>query len=175
MTTGFRITWRRALAAAGIAVAGAAIAYSLWVVATYVPEGRPSSAAARPAPPDRAQLAIGSNVYAQHCAACHGAKLEGQPDWQQRLPNGRMPAPPHDDSGHTWHHPDDLLFGMVKHGLVPPYAPPNYHTDMPAYATVLADDEIRSVLVYIESHWSPRVLAGRAEMLRQAAEARRGK
>jgi mono/diheme cytochrome c family protein len=84
-----------------------------------------------------------------------------------------MPAPPHDDSGHTWHHPDDVLFGIVKQGLVPPYAPPKYESDMPAFGSVLSDDEIRAVLGYIESHWSPQVLEGRAEMIRQAAEARR--
>ena len=27
----------------------------------------------------------------------------------KRLPNGRLPAPPHDVSGHTWHHPDQVL------------------------------------------------------------------
>src|SRR5204863_80186 len=46
---------------------------------------------------DRGSVALGANVYAQNCAACHGAKLEGQPDWRRRLPNGRLPAPPHDE------------------------------------------------------------------------------
>lgn len=117
-----------------------------------------------PAPPD---LKLGASVYAQHCAACHGAKLEGQPNWQQRLPNGRMPAPPHDESGHTWHHPPQVLFGITKFGLVPPFAPPGYESDMPAFAGKLSDDEIRAVLAYIESHWRSReVLDARAEMLR---------
>ena len=89
--------------------------------------------------PDPAQLASGQKVYAQHCAVCHGARLEGQPNWRARLPNGRMPAPPHDDSGHTWHHPDEVLFGITKHGLVPPYAPPGYESDMPAFAGKLTD------------------------------------
>jgi hypothetical protein len=85
--------------------------------------------------PDPAQLASGQKVYAQHCAACHGAKLEGQPNWRARLPNGRMPAPPHDDGGHTWHHPEEVLFGITKYGLVPPYAPPGYgHVWYGAYA-----------------------------------------
>ena len=114
-------------------------------------------------PPD---LALGKTVYVQHCASCHGMKLEGQPDWRRKLANGRMPAPPHDDSGHTWHHPDDVLFGITKHGLVPPYAPRGYESDMPAFAGQLSDDEIRSVLAYIAAHWSPQVRAARAEMLR---------
>ena len=109
----------------------------------------------------------GATLYAQHCGACHGMKLEGQPNWQPRLPNGRMPAPPHDESGHTWHHPEEVLFGITKHGLVPPYAPPNYENDMPAFAGKLSDHEIRAVLAHIASHWKSReVLEARAEMLR---------
>ena len=110
-------------------------------------------------------LAAGKALYAQHCAACHGAKLEGQPNWRSKLPNGRMPAPPHDDSGHTWHHPDEVLIGITKRGLVPPYAPPGYESDMPGFAGTLSDDEIRAVLAYIASHWSGEVRKLRAEMI----------
>jgi mono/diheme cytochrome c family protein len=121
--------------------------------------------------PSPEQLALGQKIYAQHCAACHGAKLEGQPDWRERLPNGRMPAPPHDESGHTWHHTDRVLFGITKQGLTPPYAPPGYQSDMPAFAGKLSDEEIRAVLAYIQSHWtSPDVLAARAEITRNEAQ-----
>jgi mono/diheme cytochrome c family protein len=123
-------------------------------------------AACGEAPQDPQKLAAGKAIYEQHCAACHGAKLEGQPQWQRKLPSGRFPAPPHDDSGHTWHHPDDVLFGITKHGLVPPYAPKGYESDMPAFAGKLSDDEIRAVLAYIGSHWSSEVQKLRAEMLR---------
>jgi mono/diheme cytochrome c family protein len=120
---------------------------------------------ADPAP----DLALGQKLYAQHCASCHGAKLEGQSNWQKRLPNGKMPAPPHDESGHTWHHPDEVLFAITKHGLVAPYAPPGYQSDMPAFAGTLSDDEIRAVLAYIESHWTnPELLKARAEIMRNA-------
>jgi mono/diheme cytochrome c family protein len=111
-------------------------------------------------------LALGQRIYVQHCAACHGAKLEGQPEWRKPLPNGRMPAPPHDDSGHTWHHPDEVLFGITKDGLVPPYAPAGYQSDMPGFAGKLTDGEIRAVLAYISSHWSSEVQKARSEMLR---------
>lgn len=117
--------------------------------------------------PPPADLAVGAKIYAQYCGACHGMKLEGQPNWRQRMANGRMPAPPHDESGHTWHHPDDVLFGITKHGLVPPYAPKDYPSDMPAFAGTLTDDEIRSVLAWIATHWTSReVLEARAEMLK---------
>ena len=68
------------------------------------------------APPPAPDLQAGARIYALHCASCHGMKLEGQPNWRQRLANGRMPAPPHDESGHTWHHPDEVLFGITKRG-----------------------------------------------------------
>jgi mono/diheme cytochrome c family protein len=119
--------------------------------------------------PDPEQLALGQKIYAQHCAACHGAKLEGQPNWQRRLPNGKMLAPPHDESGHTWHHPDEVLFAITKHGMVPPYAPPGYQSDMPGFGGTLSDAQIRAVLAYIGSHWtSPQVLEARAEIVRNA-------
>jgi mono/diheme cytochrome c family protein len=122
-------------------------------------------------PRDREKVARGAGVYRQHCASCHGAKLEGQPDWRRQLPNGRMPAPPHDESGHTWHHSDGVLFGITKRGLVPPYAPQGYASDMPAFGGKLTDDDIWAVLAYIKSHWkSPEVLDARAEMLKNARQ-----
>jgi mono/diheme cytochrome c family protein len=119
-------------------------------------------------PGDTAKVARGAALYSQQCASCHGAKLEGQPDWRKRLPNGRMPAPPHDESGHTWHHSDAVLFGITKNGLVPPHAPKDYESDMPAFGGKLSDDEIWAVLAYIKSHWkSAELLAARAEMTRR--------
>jgi mono/diheme cytochrome c family protein len=113
------------------------------------------------------RLAQGAKLYAEHCAACHGAKLEGQPEWRKRQPNGRFPAPPHDASGHTWHHSDAVLFGITKHGMVAPYAPQGYESDMPGFGDKLSDAQIRSILAYIKSHWSDEVLRHRAAMLRQ--------
>src|SRR5690606_20403731 len=82
---------------------------------------------------DRELVGRGAQLYAIHCAACHGAALEGQSDWRQPLPSGSLPAPPHDATGHTWHHPDEQLFDIVKRGLVPgETAPYGYVSDMPA-------------------------------------------
>ena len=118
---------------------------------------------------DPQTIKLGARLYGEHCAACHGANLEGQPDWRRRRADGRLPAPPHDESGHTWHHPDEVLFAITKHGLVPPYAPKDYQSDMPAFAGKLSDDEIRAVLAYIKSRWTSReVLEMRAEMTRNA-------
>ena len=101
---------------------------------------------------------MGETVYAAQCAACHGANLEGQPNWRERGPDGRLPAPPHDETGHTWHHPDALLFELTKEG--PPKEMGNgepYLSNMPAYEGVLSDEEIVTVLSYIKSRWPAEV------------------
>lgn len=120
-------------------------------------------------PDDVQQVARGKPVYANHCAACHGVRLEGQPDWRNKLPSGRMPAPPHDATGHTWHHPDPVLFGITKHGLIPgKYAPPGYQSDMPAYGGTLSDEDIWAVLAYIKSSWPQEIRRAQRELtLRQ--------
>lgn len=109
-------------------------------------------------PSDARLVAEGRTVYAVHCASCHGAALEGQPNWRERRPDGRLPAPPHDVSGHTWHHPDKVLFGIVKQGIQA-FAPPGYESDMPAYAGVLSDRDIAAVLAFIKAQWPPEIRA----------------
>lgn len=109
-------------------------------------------------PDDRDQVARGRLVYEAHCAACHGVRLEGQPDWRGRKPDGKLPAPPHDESGHTWHHPDRQLFDITKHGLAP-IAGASYQTDMPAFAGQLSDAEIWAVLAFIKSQWPAEIRA----------------
>ena len=110
-----------------------------------------STEATQPDPRSPSLVARGKAIYAEHCASCHGANLEGQPNWRERLPNGRLPAPPHDATGHTWHHPDKQLFEMVKNGTAG--IVPGYETDMPAYKGVLSDTEIWAILSFIESTW----------------------
>jgi mono/diheme cytochrome c family protein len=100
--------------------------------------------------------ARGKQVYAANCAACHGVKLEGQPNWRKRNANGRLPAPPHDASGHTWHHDDQTLFDLTKYGLSALVGRP-VDTDMPAYEGKLTDDEIWAVLAFIRSQWPKKI------------------
>ena len=51
--------------------------------------------------PHMNRIAYGEAIYKQHCASCHGENLEGQPNWKTRNDQGRLPAPPHDETGHT--------------------------------------------------------------------------
>ena len=105
---------------------------------------------------DPALVSAGQTVYANYCAACHGAQLEGQPDWRRAGPDGRLPAPPHDASGHTWHHPDDYLIHVVAEGIVAGVdRPAGYQGNMPAFAGVLSKHDTVAVLSYIKSTWPP--------------------
>jgi mono/diheme cytochrome c family protein len=113
--------------------------------------GLASDEPTKPDPTNPALIARGKVVYAEQCASCHGANLEGQPNWRHRLPNGRLPAPPHDASGHTWHHSDRQLFDMTKIG--PAGLLPGYQSDMPGFKDILSDADIWAVLSYIESTW----------------------
>ncbi len=110
-----------------------------------------------------AQLALGKKVYDAQCAACHGVNLEGQPNWRQRLPSGELPAPPHDASGHTWHHPDGFLFAVTKYGTLR-FAPPGYKSTMGGFAEMLSDAEITAVIAYIKAAWPPEIRARQADI-----------
>ncbi len=118
-------------------------------------------------PRDPQQVALGRAAYAQHCASCHGRKFQGQPKWRERLANGRLPAPPHDETGHTWHHADQQLFGFTKHGLAP-YVPGGYESDMPAFANVMTDSEIWAVLAFIKHSWPAEILARQERINKQS-------
>jgi mono/diheme cytochrome c family protein len=117
-----------------------------------------------------ATIALGRDIYAKSCAACHGANLEGQPDWKRLLPSGRLPAPPHDASGHTWHHPDGVLLRITKEGPAA-IVGGSYESDMPGFKDKLSDDEIRAVLAYIKSTWPERERRYQQEMSRREREA----
>jgi mono/diheme cytochrome c family protein len=141
-----RKKWLKPLIAVAIIVALTAASAAYWVTRD---KGTP-----RLIQYDSQQIVVGKRVYEEQCARCHGMYLEGQLNWQTPLPNGRLPAPPHNDNGHTWHHPDSYLFSITKYGMVPPYAPEGYQSDMPAFQDVLSDEEIVDVLLYIKGRWT---------------------
>jgi len=97
-----------------------------------------------------ARVQQGSALYAQHCAACHGANLEGAANWKQPDAAGAYPPPPHDSTGHTWHHADDLLLSIVQNG-----GDPAYNSKMPAFKDKLSPAEIRSIIEFLKNHWGP--------------------
>ena len=137
---------KRWLGVAAVVVVGVA-AWGL--LRTSGPEGIPYQ--------DAASVARGEVIYADNCASCHGANLEGAENWRQPEEDGRMPAPPHDQTGHTWHHPDTQLFQLTKLGPAK-IVGQGYESNMPGYEGVLSDQEIWDVLAYIKSTWPKRII-----------------
>ena len=109
---------------------------------------------------DGRDIGNGRVLYKEHCASCHGADLEGQPNWRRPDKDGILPAPPHDASGHTWHHDNPLLFDYTKlggEGLMTARGVTGFKSGMPGLADAMSDDEIWDVLAYIRSTWSERI------------------
>ena len=113
------------------------------------------------------RIAQGQALYGVRCASCHGKNLEGQSNWKTPLPNGRLPAPPHDKTGHTWHHSDEALIGIAKLGLKP-FAGDNYESDMPAFGAILSQREIEEIIAYIKSTWPERERDYQQQITQQA-------
>jgi mono/diheme cytochrome c family protein len=120
---------------------------------TLVPPLSSSSAAAKEIPPtpplDPDRVKEGEVTYGQYCASCHRADLGGDPDWKTRNADGSLRPPPHDDTGHTWHHSDALLLSLTRDDSVFP------ESRMPSFGGTLTDDEIITVLEFIKSSWGP--------------------
>ena len=107
-------------------------------------------------PNDVSLVSLGQKIYLENCASCHGVKLEGQKNWQTRDDEGYLLAPPHDETGHTWHHTDEYLFLMTKYGIEKIIGK-KYPNNMPAYEDILSDKEIIAVLSFIKSSWPKKI------------------
>ena len=94
----------------------------------------------------------GKSVYAGYCGSCHGRNLQGQPLWQLDDKFAGRRAPAHDETGHTWQHADEDLFHKTKYGRfsAEPAAPV---PAMPAFAAILADNQILAALAFIKARW----------------------
>lgn len=133
-----------------MALAAAALGVALWLTFD-AGDGAPGQSRT-------VDLLAGEKLYAENCAACHGANLEGQENWQTAGPDGVLPAPPHDETGHTWHHGDGLLFAYTKLGGKTALAEQGMEFDsgMPGFGETLSDQEIWDILAYIKSTWPTR-------------------
>ena len=106
------------------------------------------------------ETSVGYELYAENCASCHGANLEGEPDWQSPKLDGTLPAPPHDEDGHTWHHSDRLLLNYVKLGgmrAMEQEGVVGFNSGMPGYEITLSDTEISAVLEFIKARWPKEI------------------
>ncbi len=108
---------------------------------------------------DRDILA-GETLYAEHCASCHGINLEGEPNWRTPNEDGILPAPPHNETGHTWHHDNQLLFDYTRLGGEAALAErgiSNFKSGMPGFMGVVSDEQIWNILAYIRSTWPSEI------------------
>ena len=163
MVKGNHVNWLRGRGARPFAIGFVAV-LAAGLILLNLPRG---AATRRADASNTGQVALGQQVYAAQCARCHGANLEGQPDWKAELPGGGRPAPPHDATGHTWHHADTLLFDIIKRGGQAS-SPADYKNNMPAFGSILSDDEIWAVLAYIKSRWPTDIQAAQEQVNAQA-------
>ncbi|WP_170399995.1 c-type cytochrome [Ruegeria arenilitoris] len=139
-----------ALVLTGIVAIGAAVA---WLASS-------STQAGPPLQPTESDALKGAVLYAEFCASCHGANLEGQPNWRAPNEDGTLPAPPHDETGHTWHHGDALLFDYTKQGgaaVLEARGVSDFASGMPGFGDSLSDQQIWDILAYVKSTWPKRI------------------
>lgn len=129
------------------------------------------------APPARAffhnepDIEGGRAIYQARCAVCHGANLQGQPDWQSPNAQGVYPAPPHDTTGHTWHHGNIMLRDYIARGgqaVLDEMGVP-FTSGMPGFGDELTAADIEAVLDYIKSTWPEPIRAMQDERSRLEA------
>jgi cytochrome c len=102
--------------------------------------------------PASERLAAGQRNYNTYCAHCHGYAGEGQhpATIEQTQTYGYNLVPAHDESGHTWQHPDQLLFEVTKYGIRNPL---NLYRMTP-FGSQLSDDDIFGVIDYMKTFWT---------------------
>lgn len=93
----------------------------------------------------------GAPLFAEHCAACHGATGAATPEWRKRTADGKFPPPPLNGTAHTWHHPFRILARQIKFGA------PGGVGSMPAFADKLSDEQIVAILAWVQDLWPDQV------------------
>jgi mono/diheme cytochrome c family protein len=118
-----------------------------------------------------AEVRDGRDLYVKYCASCHGAELQGQPEWRSPDDNGLYPAPPHDETGHTWHHDDAMLTDTITRGGQAVLDDMNvaFTSGMPGFGPVLDASEIEAILDYIKSTWPDRIREMQAQRSQDAS------
>jgi len=97
------------------------------------------------------KLALGKKVFEKYCIECHGVNAVGTQNWKKRDSSGKFPPPPLNGSGHAWHHPRSVLKRQIYSGGV------ENGGSMPAFGDKLNEQEIDSVVDWIQSIWPENV------------------
>jgi mono/diheme cytochrome c family protein len=99
------------------------------------------------------QIAEGAQLYQQHCASCHGATAEGNPEWRKALAEGKHLPPPLNGTGREWHSSRNELHNHIKYGSK--FGKGN----MPPFQNALTDAQITAVIAWFQSLWSDQLYA----------------
>jgi mono/diheme cytochrome c family protein len=94
---------------------------------------------------------LGSSLFQQNCAVCHGVNAEGTKDWKKTDANGNYPPPPLNGSAHAWHHSIPQLARSIKEGGI------KLGGVMPAFGDKLSDQEVLAVIAFFQSKWPDEV------------------
>ncbi len=115
--------------------------------------------------PSDTVMAVAQRNYETLCAHCHGYAGDGQgtASEERTLSLGYRTVPRHDSEGHTWQHPDPLLFETIKHGVSNPL---NLYV-MSAFGDSLSDDEIWGVIEYIKRFWTEEERESQSQLTTQ--------
>ncbi len=104
-----------------------------------------------------AHAAAGGPLYLEHCASCHGAQGEGAPQWHEPGPDGSLPPPPLNGTGHAWHHPLKALHATIANG----------QGKMPGWRDTLDTAEILAIIAWFQSQWPDEIYAAWERMDRE--------
>ena len=97
----------------------------------------------------------GAYLFKKHCAPCHGSNAVGQDPSQ---PSGGYDAdmnriaPALNGTGHSWHHPPELMYEYIEKGSIDESSP------MPSFGSILKDDDIKGIITHINSLWPDEII-----------------
>ncbi len=96
----------------------------------------------------------GQEIYAIHCAGCHGDTGQGGPGWGQQGVQTADAAPPLNGTGHAYKHPFNDLLVTINDGSSSSLA-----GGMPGFDRVLSAQQQRAAIAYFQSLWPASVYA----------------
>lgn len=116
----------------------------------------PETAAPTPAAPSGdfsvQNLSRGAALYVEHCLQCHGPEGQGHPDWRTPSDGAFVAAPPVNGTGNDWKRSRAELVAIIRNGATKKGVPV-----MPAYAGRLSDQDIASILTWLQALWPPEI------------------
>ena len=97
----------------------------------------------------------GAELYAKNCQSCHG-------DQDGKKTTGG--ASPHNESGHTWHHPDAQLKDWITNGKLG-------FGQMPPFKDTLSQGDVNAILTFIKTWWTPQQRQSQTDISQRYQEA----